>query len=505
MTRAVTYARVSTGEQSTIDAQVKICGEYAERQGWEIVGEPFTDIQSGLRDDRSGWQRLLHQARLKQFDIVIVYKTDRFGRDTAASFPAVKDLRRCGVKLHSTVEGDNRFVQGLFLLLAEEESHGTSIRTQSFMRAKAEGGRWLSRAPRGYDLAEIPEAKMTAEERGRKRRPKTLERNSDAPKVAELFQRYADGASYQALREEAERMGLVDPKQMYFRLQHLLRNPVYRGLVVYGRRYNGELDDEPKGLRPEEEWITVPGLHEPIVDQATWDKVQARINGHRDAQVNLAKSTYLLTHLLWCGDCGARMHGMRRTRPSGHEYKYYRCFTRVTKGGCGRGNVNAPAVEQAVKQAVTPLLMVALDPQSRALSKKLLREVIAGMKQPETRQTKRLQAERGRLEKQRVNLARDLSNDDIDREMYRKLMREADERLTTIDSDLAQANGGFDPEEAFRQVWALAEQIPWPPESDEQWRTAIGSVVGRVEVDAANRVQVRLKTPFDRVPSRAAA
>lgn len=88
MKSAVIYARVSTEGQdieNSISAQIKICKEYADKNNFSIT-EIFTDeAQSGTSDKRPEFQRMIHLAKQKQFEIVLVHTTDRFARNSVDS------------------------------------------------------------------------------------------------------------------------------------------------------------------------------------------------------------------------------------------------------------------------------------------------------------------------------------------------------------------------------------------------------------------------------------
>ena len=72
------YVRVSTADQNC-ELQVRRLREYAERQGWHIA-EIYQDVSSGARASRPGLSRLMLAARAREFNCLLVWKLDRFGR-----------------------------------------------------------------------------------------------------------------------------------------------------------------------------------------------------------------------------------------------------------------------------------------------------------------------------------------------------------------------------------------------------------------------------------------
>jgi DNA invertase Pin-like site-specific DNA recombinase len=75
------YTRVSMPDQNP-DLQLGELHDYADRQGWEVVGT-YHDVISGTKARRPGLDRLMAHARLRNFDSVLVWKLDRFGRSVS--------------------------------------------------------------------------------------------------------------------------------------------------------------------------------------------------------------------------------------------------------------------------------------------------------------------------------------------------------------------------------------------------------------------------------------
>ena len=78
--RAALYARVSTVDRGQ-DPEVQLgdLREYVARRGFEVVAE-FVDFASGARNGRPEYQRMLDAARKRRFDILLVWRYDRFAR-----------------------------------------------------------------------------------------------------------------------------------------------------------------------------------------------------------------------------------------------------------------------------------------------------------------------------------------------------------------------------------------------------------------------------------------
>ena len=151
--RVAIYARVSTIDKGQDpETQLITLREYAQRRGFQIVGE-YIDYASGTREDRPKYREMLKVARKRQLDVVLVWRYDRFARSTQALVQALKEFQSLGVDFISYQENiDTTTPQGEMIFtvmasLAQFESALISERVKAGMaRAKAQGKR-ISRSP----------------------------------------------------------------------------------------------------------------------------------------------------------------------------------------------------------------------------------------------------------------------------------------------------------------------------------------------------------------------
>ena len=95
--RAAIYARVSTDEnRQDPETQLRELRDFAERRGFEVVGE-YIDHASGKTEERESYKRLLEDARRRRLDVVLVWRYDRFARSTVALVNALAEFRSLGV------------------------------------------------------------------------------------------------------------------------------------------------------------------------------------------------------------------------------------------------------------------------------------------------------------------------------------------------------------------------------------------------------------------------
>jgi len=117
--RVALYVRVSTGEQ-TEDLQVNELTEYAAFRRWQIV-EAYSDKMSGAKDRRPALDRLMADAKRGKFDVVAVWRFDRFARSTSHLLRALEEFAALGidfVSLRESIDTSTPTGKMIFTVLA---------------------------------------------------------------------------------------------------------------------------------------------------------------------------------------------------------------------------------------------------------------------------------------------------------------------------------------------------------------------------------------------------
>jgi DNA invertase Pin-like site-specific DNA recombinase len=149
---AAIYARVSSRDQRTIPDQLSDMKKYAEIKGWTITAEAF-EKESGKRDTRPARYDLIQRAWKHEFDVIMVWKLDRWGRNIRDLVNTIYDLHEQGVAFVSVQDNiDLTTTNGklMFHILAaiaqwERETIVSRVRA-GVSKAKARGVR-LGRPP----------------------------------------------------------------------------------------------------------------------------------------------------------------------------------------------------------------------------------------------------------------------------------------------------------------------------------------------------------------------
>ncbi len=98
--KAVIYVR-SAKELQGVNTQFDICKTYIKENGWDLYGIYKDEGYSGLDDERPAYKELLEDAKLGEFDAIVISHSSKFSREQAKLLDVVSDLKKCGVKVVS--------------------------------------------------------------------------------------------------------------------------------------------------------------------------------------------------------------------------------------------------------------------------------------------------------------------------------------------------------------------------------------------------------------------
>ena len=139
MNKAVIYARYSSDTQTeqSIEGQLRVCQQYAKANNILIVGTYIDRAMTGTNDLRPDFQRMIKDSSKHQWDMVLVYKLDRFSRDKYESTIHKHTLKENGVKLVSAMENIPDSPEGIILESLLEGSEHLNGHNQMKGRMKA--------------------------------------------------------------------------------------------------------------------------------------------------------------------------------------------------------------------------------------------------------------------------------------------------------------------------------------------------------------------------------
>ncbi|MGN0808110.1 MAG: recombinase family protein [Candidatus Coproplasma sp.] len=216
--RAVIYARYSSDNQreESIEGQLRDCNEYAKYNDIEIVGQYIDRAFSAKTDDRPDFQRMIADSAKRLFDVVLVWKLDRFARNRYDSAFYRYTLRKNGVKIISVKENISEGPEGIILEsmlegIAEFYSANLSQNVKRGFRENALKGKWNGGSvPFGY---KVVDHRLALDE-------------DTSPIVALAFQMCADGYSAKETYDFLKTKGLRRPNGKLIAYNSVLCSPI---------------------------------------------------------------------------------------------------------------------------------------------------------------------------------------------------------------------------------------------------------------------------------------
>ena len=137
--KAVIYARYSSDNQreESIDGQLRECMEYAKFNGIDVVNSYIDRALSAKTDNRPNFQRMIKDSYKGLFDVVLVWKLDRFARNRYDSAHYKTILKRNGVRVLSAKETISEGAEGILLESMLEGFEHTNGHNKTKIRMKA--------------------------------------------------------------------------------------------------------------------------------------------------------------------------------------------------------------------------------------------------------------------------------------------------------------------------------------------------------------------------------
>ena len=331
---AVIYARYSSDNQreESIEGQIRECTDYAEKNGITVIKHYIDRAFSAKTDNRPEFQQMIKDSGKKLFDVVLVWKFDRFARNRFDSANYKMILKKNGVHLISVMEPIAEGSQGILvetLLEGMAEYYSAELsekvirgQTENALKGKCTGGTGTI----GYKIDDDKFYHLD---------PLT------APLVLEAFQRYDNGDKMVEIVNFLNDKGvrnMLGGKMTHSSVNTMLKN----------RRYIGELSFRD---------IVVPEAIPVIVPKDLFDRVQKRLDKNKRAPAcGKADEEYLLTTKLFCGKCGALMFGESGTSATGRTYYYYKCANVKRRKGCNKKTVQKDWLEDMVVRETMKLI-----------------------------------------------------------------------------------------------------------------------------------------------------
>ena len=343
MNNCVIYARFSSYGQNeqSIEAQVHICTELAEKNGFNVVNVYSDKARTGTNDARPAFQRMISDAASGAFQYIIVYMFDRFARNRRDSIIYKEMLKeKYGIKVISALEPiaddeGGEFYEMFLEWNAEKYSKRLSKRVRDGLDISCANGTYCGGTLiYGYKIAleEIP---------GRPGKYiKRVQIDEEAARAIRFaFKKYNEGCKKKEILKQLNATGWQNKGKPYemHQIDNWLINPKYTGEFVFGGR-------------------PCNNMYPSIISKETFEKTQKLLAANRHGKMGLSTPIqYLLTGKLFCAKCGAQMTSAGGTSKDGTQHHYYMCVNKKT-GLCDKKREHKDFLEKVIVENVVDWL-----------------------------------------------------------------------------------------------------------------------------------------------------
>ena len=325
--KAVIYARYSSDNQreESIEGQIRECTAFAEKNGMTVLRHYIDRAYSAKTDNRPEFQRMIQDSREKLFDIVLVWKLDRFARNRYDSAQYKNILKKNGVRVVSANEAISDSSEGILMEsilegfaeyfsadLAEKVSRGM---TENALKCKFNGGNptvgYLIDSEQHFQINPVK-----------------------APFVLNAFKMYDEGSTMSQIRDYLNEYNVCNNRGGKHTINSVAK-------ILKNRRYIGEYSYRD---------VVIPNGIPAIVPEDLFDRVQEKIEKNKKAPArHKAADDYLLTTKLFCGYCGAYMCGESGRGRNGTVHHYYKCVSvKKKRTDCKKKPVKKDWIENLV-------------------------------------------------------------------------------------------------------------------------------------------------------------
>lgn len=434
---AAAYIRVSTDDQTEYSpaAQLRELHEYAAQHNL-LLDERYVYADEGISgrkaDKRPGFMRMISDAQGKDhpFDVILVHKFDRFARSREDSIVYKSILKRAGVEVISIKEplsegSYSGVMEAIYESFAEAYSINLGQEVRKGMTEKALRGEPQTAAPFGYRLEN----------------KEFIPHEAEAPLIRQIFERFATGDGLFAVAKWLNAQGITTHRGSPFEnrtVEYILRNPVYIGMLRWNPKRRSRRNYNDPDI------LTVPGKHQPLIDQPLWDAVQARIAEVKATHKYHGRPSYDRKHWLCgivrCASCGTTLIFSKPHYLKCNHYVRGRCATSQ--------HIAVNTLAEALLSKLRDDLLTDKTPTCRLIRTKNAAE--------QTLQALRQSLDR--VERKRSRLTEAYLNEAISLSEYKKLQQALEEELSSAKEALTAAENSMPTIDTTAELRSAIEQ-----------------------------------------------
>jgi len=350
--RVAAYARVSDGSDlmlHSLAAQVNHYSKFIQNNAeWEFVGVYADADETGTKDTRPEFMRLLADCRAGKIDMVICKAISRFARNTVTLLETVRELKDLGIdiffeeqNIHS-LSSEGELLLSILASYAQEESRSASENVKWRKRNDMKRGKTKPIKIFGYDKVD----------------GKLVINSEQAALVRQMYELYLSGLGTPAIAKWLNGQGIPSPsgnKWASAAIHRMLTNPKMCGDILHQRQF--VTDHISKRLiknRGELPMYLIEGTHEGIVSKEYFETVKAEFARRAMPGGQIEVDGFPFSKRIDCGACG---HKYRRklNRNNGVDYHEWNCYERHLRIDYNR--CNSPVVRERTLKLASEIVL----------------------------------------------------------------------------------------------------------------------------------------------------
>lgn len=461
--RVFLYIRVSTIEQAkegySVGAQEERLRAYAKAKNYTVLKTYIDPGFTGSNMNRPALQEMIRQVELGAADLILVYKLDRLSRSQKDTLYLIEDVfLKNSVDFVSMNESFDtttpfgRAMIGILSVFAQLEREQIRERTIMGKEERAKEGKWhggggKSRTVKGYDYID----------------GQLIINEYEAECVKTIYEEYLQGNGTNKIFHLVLKKypGVTSTETT---VRNILTNPIYTGKIKYKDGfYEGE--------------------HTPIITSEQYEQTQILMK-KRASTSDPSRKKYLLTGLLYCGHCGARLFGRTGGKlKNGDNVRYYSCYSRqktrihmIRDENCKKSHEQKDKLEQHIIDEIKKINM------------RYIEEYRIGEGSDVSSKIESLVTETLSIDKQIAKLVDLYSLEDTPIEIIGKKIKTLKEEKAKIEQHITELNSESVPKnyDEIKETVSQLATFNWDNEETDQKRLIVAKLINKIIVSNDN-------------------
>lgn len=494
------YLRLSQedGDKDVSDSivsQKNIIEKKVEDLGKEfsIIDYYIDDGYTGLNTNRPDFQRMMQDIEKGNINCIITKDLSRLSRNSFEAnyfielYFLERNIRYISVldNVDTGTKNSNNDMIQFKTLINDWYSKDISRKVKSSIWARKEKGMYMgSIAPYGYKKSKEDKHKLIISEQEARVVKKIYEEYSKGESISEIIKRLQSDNIPSP--NNSSNNGEIRYKWREETIRRMLSNKVYLGHIEYGKKINLSYKSKKRKYIPQEEWKIALNMHEPIITEELFNKVQKQRN--KNKSIKRKKHDWTLNGLVKCKECGAKMTlKVEYKRNNSNELKSKKicCLDGLKRY---RGKVCIRGSKGLDEEALNEIVCIKLKEIIGKLDKEKIKNLILDSKNEKSNDKELLNKELKKIENEVKVLYLDYKEDLLDKEDYKKYYKEKSDERNRVKKELEtlEKQEGYKPKITEDKILDILN-------IKELSKEIILEIVDNIEIDNDNKIYIYYK------------